>query len=236
MALLLATCLLAGGIAVGATSAYMVDHGAKTNTFSVGEVQIQQSEPGFLKNTNPLQPNEEVTKDPQIENIGKSDAIVFMVVELPVEEVTLVDAEDGTRGTKEATDLFWFKASETEASAHANSWNDTNWTKLESKSSVSDTAGEASVYVFAYDQILKAQSGAESITDPLFNKIQLKSFLEGEIASNAAQMINIKTYAIQASEILSGGADLTDDFADGDASVETLEEIYEIFINQTSSY
>ena len=51
-------------------------------------------------------PNQEIVKNPQIENTGNNDALVFIRVEIPQE--TFTDEDDGTGGQKKQ-DLFRLK-------------------------------------------------------------------------------------------------------------------------------
>ena len=98
-----ASCLMIGAMAFGSTMAYLTDTEGATNTFTVGKVQIDLEEPGYPGNDSDkvknLVPNQEVAKDPVVENTGVNDAIVFMTVEVPNEEVTVVKA-DGTKGRR----------------------------------------------------------------------------------------------------------------------------------------
>ena len=51
-------------------------------------------------------PNQEIVKDPQIENTGNNDALAFLRVEVPQEMFT--DGDDGT-GEQKKQDLFRLK-------------------------------------------------------------------------------------------------------------------------------
>lgn len=238
IALTLAACIMAGSVAVGGTIAYMSDGETAVNTITSGDVTVDQYEPNFPQTPPPLQPHQEIPKDPQIENIGENDAIVFMLVESPVGNVTLVDM-DGQKGVTGVTDLFYFKQASDDASVHSTNWNDT-WVYLEERSSVSTTVGTPSTYVFAYPYVLKTADDPattdfdESNTTPLFDKVQLKSFLEGEISSSASQEIVVKTYAIQSTDVLKlengTSVDLTDTLSE-----DNLYDIYDLFVNQLNA-
>lgn len=238
IALTLAACIMAGSVAVGGTIAFMSDGEQAVNTITSGDVTVDQYEPNFPQSPPPLQPHQEIPKDPQIENTGENDAIVFMVVQSPVGNVTLVDME-GQKGETGVTDLFYFKQAEDDASVHETNWNDT-WIYLEDRSSVSTTVDTPSTYVFAYPHVLKTEDDPEtedideSNTVPLFDKVQLKSFLEGEISSSAQQEIVVKSYAIQATNVLKldngVSVDLTDSLTENN-----LYEIYDLFVNQLNA-
>ena len=223
-----ASCLMIGAMAFGSTMAYLTDTEGATNTFTVGKVQIDLEEPGYPGNNSDtvknLVPNQEVTKDPVVENTGVNDAIVFMTVEVPNEEVTVVKA-DGTKGQKALTDLFWFKDSADAQGTFANNWN-TKWTELPDKETAATAGAKTHKYVFAYSE----KVAKDAKTEALFDKVQLKNVIEKEIDAST-QNIVINAYAIQASEVLEGeSTDLTDTL---DAA--TLGKIYDIYFKQNGA-
>ena len=72
LTLAIATCALTLTLAFGVTMAYMTDSEGVTNTVTVGKVNIDLEEPGYPGNDSDevknVIPNQEVVKDPQIEN------------------------------------------------------------------------------------------------------------------------------------------------------------------------
>ena len=220
-----AACVLVGALGIGGTIAYMTDNESVTNTFTVGKIDVDLTEPSYPGNDSPdvkdLVPNQEVQKDPKVTNVGVNDAIVFMSVEVPVKDVTLVKA-DGTKGAKEKTELFWLKDASDTQGTYANHFSD-QWMELTSKGEKDLTAGDTNTYVFAY----KTAVAKDAATDSLFDKIQLKNVIEGEVTAGEAQNVVVNTYAIQASEVLEGNTDLTDALSE-----ENLSKIYDIYFNQ----
>jgi len=292
-----AACALVGALAVGAsgTLAYLTDSETATNVFTVGEVKIDLEEPNYPGNDSDdvkeLVPNEEVKKDPQIENTSINDAIVYLKMSVPVRFVTKV-ADDGTivagdltggnaselgqaNAARQWQEIFYFKDEADTQGAHANHFG-ANWIELDpmavsgNATSSSTTAtgvhsGESyaplyidkdgnpvaisamvegqdyyRVYYFGYNQKLagtdpqgvnpSALTSGANITEPLFDKVQLKNVLEAELVHDAAQTIKIDAYAIQANEILENNADLTDTL-----SKTNLEKIYDIYMNQNTN-
>jgi len=70
-------------IATGSTLAYLMDTTeTKTNVFTLGDVEIELTEPDWVDNS-VLLPNQPVTKDPTITNKGWHDAWVWMEVVIP---------------------------------------------------------------------------------------------------------------------------------------------------------
>lgn len=220
-----AACVLVGALGVGGTIAYMTDNESTTNTFTVGKINVDLTEPNYPGNDSPdvkdLVPNQEVQKDPKVTNVGVNDAIVFMSVEVLVKDVTLVKA-DGTKGAKEKTELFWLKDAADGKGTFANHFSD-QWMELTSKGEKDMATGDTNTYVFAY----KTAVAKDAATDSLFDTIQLKNVIEGEVTAGEAQNVVVNAYAIQASEVLEGNTDLTDVLIE-----ENLGKIYDIYFNQ----
>ena len=220
-----AACVLVGALGIGGTIAYLTDNESTANTFTVGKIDVDLTEPNYPGNDSPdvknLVPNQEVQKDPKVTNVGINDAIVFMSVEVPVKDVTVVGADD-TKGAKEKTELFWFKDTADTQGTYANHFSD-QWMELTSKGEKDVDNGDTNTYVFAY----KTAVAKDATTDSLFDKIQLKNVIEGEVTAGEAQNVVVNTYAIQASEVLEGNTDLTDVMTE-----ENLGKIYDIYFNQ----
>ena len=69
---------------VGGAVAYFTDTDSETNTFTIGNVSIDLTEPGWVPaNAQGMMPGETVAKDPKITNDGNNDAYVFVKVEVP---------------------------------------------------------------------------------------------------------------------------------------------------------
>lgn len=82
LALCLVVALLATAI-VGATLAYFTDTDEALNTFTVGNVNIDLTEPDWNPQKNHLQPGVEIPKDPTITvETGSDDCWLFMEVEM----------------------------------------------------------------------------------------------------------------------------------------------------------
>ena len=216
-------CVLIVAMAVTGTAMYLTDNDAAKNTVTVGDVKIDLTEPNW-QDTNDVVPNQELPKDPQVTNTGVNDAVVFMTLQVPVENITLT-ADDGTKGTKANNELFWFKDASDGASTHANNF-DSNWVHLDTRDTGADLAGTSRTYVFAY----KTKVAKDETTNPLFDKIQVKNFIENEIAAGKAEAIDIKSYAIQASNILESGVDIS-----GSLTNANLTKIYDIYVKQNTN-
>ena len=85
---IIAVCLivaLAATAVVGGTLAYFTDNEEATNTFTVGNVDIELEEPNWEGNGSEdapeAYPGEPLAKDPTVENVGKNPCFVRIKVE-----------------------------------------------------------------------------------------------------------------------------------------------------------
>ena len=255
---LLATCAVVSALAlgVGGTLAYLTDNETHTNTFTVGNVHIDLLEPSWPqvdenKNGVPdeaedLVPNQEVNKDPKVQNTGENDAIVFMRVTVPMKDVSLV-ADNGTVGNHAVQELFYMKQTNDAINVHGNHWND-SWQELPDKEVVyqapdANPKTGQKVYVFGYKTVLPGNNNnGTSIespldanthtTQPLFNKVQLKNILENEISSDQIQNIKVESFAIQADHIINNNVEIN---PTEPLSAAVLGNIYDIFVKQNGA-
>ena len=175
-----------GTAGVGTTLAYLTDSEQHTNTFTVGDVKIELEEPAYAAlskaaKTN-IVPNEELPKNPFIKNTGVNDAIVFMKLTVPVENVTMV-ADDGSHpATPSKQEIFYFKDSSDADNYHGNHFDLNNassdntatatnklsnestgrWIELTDKELGTDMAGTSRTYVFGFSQPLKGYADSEA--------------------------------------------------------------------------
>lgn len=237
-----AACGLIAAMTIGGTMAYLTDSEQTSNTFTVGKVKIDLEEPNWDttdSNNNKipdraekLVPNQELDKNPQIENTGSNNAVVFMKVTVPTKYVTKV-ADDGTLDAdgRKSQEIIYFKDIADAQSKEENNF-DTKWQEITAEETA-DTGATAAkdgvrTYVFGY----KTKLTPGETTTPLFDKIQIKNVIEDEILDNVANDIKVEAFAIQAEEVLDKtGADLTDNL-----SVSNMKTIYDIFVKQSTSY
>ena len=223
----IAACALAGALMIGGTFAYLTNTQTATNTFTVGNVKVELSEPDYPGNddekVHEQVPNQETKKNPQVTNTGANEAVVFIKMTVPVRTITPV-SDDGTKGTKAASEMFIYKQEKDAAGSHVNNFSKA-WAELPAKEEGTDLKGETRTYVFGYKSVI----GVKEKTAALFDKVQMKNFMEGEIASDDKLDIDIEVYAIQAQNIVNG-EDKID--VSGELSADTLSTIYDTFVNQ----
>ncbi|MGN0633286.1 MAG: TasA family protein [Oscillospiraceae bacterium] len=249
-----AAVLMIGAAAVGGMLAYLTDKDEVTNTFTVGEVKIDLTEPNYnLDNAKDIVPNQTITKDPTVTNTGKNDAIVFLKVTVPVKNVatanangTLTEARTGTNLTPKNQELFTMNGS----TAGANSQHKfnlagtgtTGWIELTGQEQVSadgttwntfENYSEDGKYYYAdtvnyrtYVFGYNAKLNPTEKTSALFDSVTFLNIVEGQITPGTELDIKVDAYAIQA------------DCIDG-VNTETLEQgnlstIYTYYVNQNS--
>ncbi len=154
--------------------AYLTDYDKTVNEFTVGKVDIELQEPNWKPEENTkLEPSQQIRKDPQVKNIGKNDAFVYLEVSIPMADVITAD-EAGNRIDRKNTELFTFTKK-------------ADWTSLETK-----TSGQNKIYTFAYNKILKP--GQTSTT--LFDTITFANIIEGQLDTRQFT-VPVRAYSIQ---------------------------------------
>lgn len=212
----LIACGLVVSVAAGGTVAYLTDAETATNTFTVGKVKIDLEEPGYPGNDSDevknIIPNQEIVKDPQIENTGNNDALVFLRVEVPQE--TFTDEDDGT-GEQKKQDLFRLKGVSDQ------------WELLRTETVAGEDGKAKTSYVYGYKKPL----GKGATTDKLFRKVQMKNAVESDLSGNVEDIV-VTACAIQATDI--PDVSLTPG-SDGNLSKDVLDQVYTIFLNQSGN-
>ena len=187
---LVAALVLALVLSIGGVLAYFSETDTKTNTFTVGSVSIQLTEPAWDENgstaAQTVLPNQKIDKDPTITNNGNNDAYVFIKVEIPKATVVVED-ENGTGATSSSQLLF------TPIKSDGTVGVNDGWEL------VSETEGtNSNVYIYSYsssDTMTTLESGDSTV--PLFNKIQFANVQEGWNVEGTNYNVVVTGYAIQ---------------------------------------
>lgn len=220
VAMTLAACGLMGAMAVGGTMAYLTDNEGVTNTFTVGKVQIDLTEPNKPDEDTPRVPNEEMQKDPTIKNTGENDAVMFVSFDIPMDNLVIA-GYDGTKQEAADVELFDFRTTDGTYDSVNDGW------VLISKTIAEDNS--KATYLYGYEDTVAPDETIPSI----FDYVRMANIVEGQIDGEKLEL-PVRAYAIQSGYLQS--ADNTTgnhDIVVGDAmSQETLTDIYEIFANQ----
>ena len=230
-------------VVVGVIRAYFTEVEVKENKITIGNISINLTEGDFDPDTTyPVVPGSVVNKAPKIANDGNRDEFVLMTVTVPKAQVTLLDESGSNKGNPKTgldsiQQLFRLVAKQTDPNTVLqvptvsgrdidftyHSGSDTGegadgWVLL-----TSDTTGsDYDLYVFGYNK--KMLPADETVT--LFDKVQLKSFIDGEKKDGVT--IGVKGYGIQGNYLRGTNVD----FTKAHYSAADLNEIYSIVRNK----
>lgn len=104
----LALVLVLASLGVG-IGAYFTDTDKKSDTYTIGQIEVEAIGADDLYQASALTPNEEWTFTRSVKNVGINDAYVFMAITVPTEEIYVHDL-DGVHTKNDAalTQLFTY--------------------------------------------------------------------------------------------------------------------------------
>lgn len=216
----MAACAMIGAMAVGGTLAYLTDSETTTNTFTVGKVQIDLTEPNKPDEDTPRVPNEEIAKDPTVKNTGDNKAIMFVAFDIPMDNLVVADST-GAKQTAADVELFDFRADTKTYDSVNDGWVQVSATEATDKSKMT--------YVYGYETTVDKDTAVPSV----FDYVRMANIVEGQIDQTKLKM-PIRAYAIQA-EWLQNAANTTENHnidTTGTMDKTTLTTIYNIFATQ----
>lgn len=196
--------MLALTLATGGVLAYLTDMENTTNTFKVGKVDIQLTEPNWKPDENTeITPNRTMTKDPTVTNVGINDAFIYVETEIPYATVRTATLDGIPETTATEHELFV-----TVRSDGKDGIND-GWVQL---SNTKDDAKKVYKHVYAYvgndAATLEAVAEGEKVTP--FNKVRFINVLEGQNLEEQTLNIFVTAKAIQTDDILVTENGITD--------------------------
>jgi len=178
-------CAAAAALCVGSAAAYFTDSDTAVNTFTIGKVELDLQEPGYVPETD-ITPGEEIQKDPQIKNTGVNDEYVFLTVTIPYANITVAEA-DGTKGAKADTELFTYTVN-------------SGWTELGAAEKNTSEKFYTHTYVYGTASACTALA-ANTVTPALFNTVKMVNAVEDEGLENTSGQITVNAYGIQTSNL-----------------------------------
>lgn len=210
-AVILMSAFLVAALFINLTLSYLVENKNRDNVFALGNVRLLLSEENFPQDDNDriLVPKGIIQKDPKITNIGSTDDYVFLKVIVPLCNVRIVGETTNKiiNHEKAYMEIFNFISNGTSAntvSASGFTYDNTGIFGYDSKwvliDSSEDTANYTHTYLFGYSSLLTGDSSDS--TTALFDKMQLRNILEGDLPSDVTQTVRIEAYGIQAEELL----------------------------------
>lgn len=187
---IISLCLVAAlaVVAIAGTSlAYFTDKDAKTNTFTLGNVDIELNEENWAAPTAAV-PDVKYDKDPVVTNIGENDAWIRV-------DVTLSDAAAFTAAAAkhQITDLATIFAGHDE----------TKWTLAGEP--VYNNKNDTLTYSYYYNTVL----AVDESTEPLFTSVTIPAEFDNEDMKEirADFTIDVTAHAIQTADSYSTVAD-----------------------------
>ena len=241
--IIILTAVLLLLVSFGFTYAFYTDNESHINKLTMGKIQIDLEEPDWDETDETGGPNntpngipdaaekatgnKQINKNPVVENTGMNEAIIFLRITCPKENVTMI-ADNGLivknlnsdgspnelypRGTSLNTttahfyqDLFYFKLTSDIPGNHVNHFNIATTDKPDTNNKYWIRLPDAEynndtqhIYVFGYNS--NVQKGEK--TEPLFDIVQVKNIIENEIAINNIEKIKVEAYAIQSDNII----------------------------------
>lgn len=182
--------MLALTLTTGGVLAYLTDTDSETNTFTVGQVEIDLTEPNWKEeNGKDVTPLETIAKDPTVTNTGVNDAFVFVEVTVPYANVITAEA-DGTRNAAADTELFSYTVNE-------------GWVEI--GEAQKDTENKTVTHVYAYGTETKMTALAkDAVTPALFDSVTVANIIENPDLETTTQKIEVVAKAIQ-TENVNGG-------------------------------
>ena len=204
-----ASVMLIAAVVINLSLSYLVSNKQRDNVFSLGNVKLTLTEEHFPEQEERkiMAPNSIIPKDPRIINSGNSDEYVFLKIVVPLCDVKMVN--DDNKGVSETgyREIFNFgsdAADKQTMGSQGFTIADTGtfeyakeWILVSSEENLS---AHTHSYLFGYSSMLIGDKDQSTTT--LFDKIQMRNILEGELPIDAAQTIAVYAYGIQSEEIL----------------------------------
>ena len=78
-------------LAVGSVTAYFTDTKYRENVITIGKTDLELTEPHYPDPSQTVEPGSVVAKDQKLRNTGDIDEYVFMKLEVPKAQVTLLN-------------------------------------------------------------------------------------------------------------------------------------------------
>ena len=223
-AIILALVLLIGGVL-----AYFTDTQTKTNSFTMGNVDIEVNEGNFPEGgIENVTPGIEYEKSPKIINKGTTPVYAFVKVSIPYRNISVGGAQAADTELFELLHITDETQGTTAVGINAPTTTEAGWALVnvaeegatDPVTSVKDTTKEEITYVYAFvdkDGKLKALNGKEGTvedeTDTLFDKIRFIDISESTPTNSQIQGqtfdVTVSGYGIQTSELGLTGDDAT---------------------------
>lgn len=235
------SAILVLALVFGSTISYLIVERQRDNQFSLGLVKIGLTEDNYPQEeeSRMMSPLSVISKDPRVQNLGRSDVIVFIALKVPYDEVLMVDETtnrliEGGAKYRELFDLYSNSENAVSLSDTAgysagfvctdtgNITTDPSWVFVDS---IEDTSSKTHTYIFGYSKVLEPDSPR---TPALFDEMRLRNIYEGQLSSEETRSVEVRAFGIQSDELpQEAQADDPQDLPQG-----TLKKVYDIYRRQ----
>ena len=177
---------------IGGAIAYFSDVDTKTNTISIGKIEIETNWTAI--SADKRLPRETISTSPTITNTGLNPAYVFAEVVVPYANVITEELNGDTIAARD-TQLFTFTPN-------------SGWVQV--GEAVKDTTNNVFKYIYAYSNgtamtALSNEAGS-NVTPAIFTSVQFANVQEGQSLEGTTKTMTINGYGIQTSNITDSNA------------------------------
>ncbi len=231
IAMLVASVSIMSFLTFKTTVSILKDYERQDNVITIGNVDLEIEESHFPTATPILSAGSRIPKDPVVKNTGSNDEYVFLKVSIPKRNVTLLYEENETPSYPERRGKPAYNPERAEVEIFKTIVEPGSEGDKVSISGESDAPGLKRVinyrkgdsntskagwvflgkidgsttddYYFGYNKRLLPKDGADGQTNALFDYVQLKSFIEGELSSGTTANVDVTVtaYGVQADEL-----------------------------------
>lgn len=206
---------------VGSIGAYFTASDEASNSFTVGKIDIELTEPNWDKLTDDNEnevpdvaecvlPNALIDKDPTVTNKSETnDAFVFVRVTVPKADIVTGTTSSGAKNkTAAVTQLFQLNDSSHTKTGNGLAWDGNDTYNTESwyliKTDTSDD--KVNVYIFVYGNSTDCAplAAGASTAEPVFNSVTFCNAVDGKNLELTNQTIKVEAFAIQTTDLTSG--------------------------------
>lgn len=212
--IVLITVILATFLITGLTISYLVSDRIRDNVFALGNVRLSLTEDEFPQDDQSkiMAPKSVIPKNPRIVNTGSTNQYVFLKVTVPLCNVKIVDEETNKPSDEKAyREIFNLISNDADAASvpapegdefqitdNGSFTHHSKWIFIRANE---DESANIHTYLFGYSSLLTTDADSNQ-TETLFDKIQFRNILEGELPQGNKQTIYVSAYGIQAEELL----------------------------------
>lgn len=197
--LIITSSVLAALAIAGGAFAFFTSTQTATNTFTVGNVEIELTEPSWDPEVKPVvTPGQVIAKDPTITNTGTIDAYGFVKVDIPYENVSAID-ENGNKVLAADNELFQLLNTEGNVGLNA------DWVEITGEVDgitypYKDEDAKTVSHIYAYASATAMTAIAKDASVSPFDAVKFAAVTEGAFEGQDINVV-VTSYAIQTTNL-----------------------------------